>query len=289
MDAELFKLAIEAAVTVERERGIGTLSEGVLHSAIKYYYQPDPGLHEVKIGGFICDAIAENHRLGRTVIEVQTSSFRNLKKKLTAFLGEENEGDKTEIGVENQGNSGNLPVEKEKKPLSAFSGMHEAEFPGRVTVVYPLESTKRIVWVAPDTGETTLGRKSPVGFIPARCLWELYNLVEFVGRKGFTFVILGMEMTEQKLLCGWSKDKKRGARRVCRIPLELTHELVFEGLEDYARLIPEELGDRFTAKDFCKAVKMTSATGNAALYCLMRIGVIERKRVGRAYVYFLTV
>ena len=86
MDTELFALAIDAAVTLEREKGIGTLSEGVLHSAVKYYYQPDTGLQEVNIDGFVCDAITETHAFGRTVIEVQTASFRNLKKKLAKFL-----------------------------------------------------------------------------------------------------------------------------------------------------------------------------------------------------------
>ena len=86
MDVELFQIAVEAAVTLEREQGIGTLSEGLLHSAVKYYYQPDAGLHEVHVGDYVCDAIAESRVLGRTVIEVQTANFRNLKKKLSEFF-----------------------------------------------------------------------------------------------------------------------------------------------------------------------------------------------------------
>lgn len=286
MDSELFRLAIEAAVTVERERGIGTLSEGVLHSAIKYYYQPDPGLHEVKIEGFVCDAIAENHSLGRTIIEVQTANFRNLRKKLSAFLGEEQMREDRSVSATFEVKCENYRVEAEEEPLSKLSGIHEAEFPGRVTVVYPLDTSKQLVWVDPDTGETAVGGKSRKGFIPARCLWELYSLADFVGKKGFTFIVLGIAMQEEKLLCGWSKDRKRGSRRICRIPIELTHEMIFEKREDYARLIPEELGERFDAKAFCKAAKMTLSTGGAALRCLMRLGILEREKVGRGFVYF---
>lgn len=274
MDPELFDIAIEAAVTLERESGIGTLSEGVLHSAVKYYYQPDAGLHEISISGFICDAIAETRRYGRTVIEVQTANFRNLKKKLSVFF--------ETVSAEDAVN----PRDSEPTPLSELSGLHRAEFPGQVTVVYPLESSKRIVWIDPETGESTVGRRSTVGFVPARCLRELYQLKDFVGKAGFRFVILGLETKDEKLLCGRSRDRKKyGARRIARIPEKLTHELVFESLSDYNGLIPEKLGNTFTAAEFKKAAKMTEKRAGYSLSTLLAIGVVTREKRGKAYEY----
>ena len=278
MDTELFQIAIEAAVTLEREQGIGTLSEGVLHSAVKYYYQPDDGLHEICIGDFVCDAIAENRAFGRTVIEVQTANFRNLKKKLTEFL--------LSPKTENESNGAVNPQASPIIPLSELSGTHVADFPGQVTVIYPLESSKRIVWIDPDTGESTVGRKSPIGFVPARCLRELYQLKDFVGKDGFRFVILGLEVKDKKLLCGRSRDRKKfGARRIARIPEALTHELVFEKLSDYDRLIPETLGNSFSATEFRKAAKMSEKRASYSLSTLLAIGILTREKLGRAYEY----
>lgn len=285
MDAELFELAIEAAVTLEREQGIGTLSEGVLHGAVKYYYQPDDGLHEISIGEYVCDAITESRTLGRTVIEVQTANFRNLKKKLAYFLSDEPEND-TEHSEKTAKDAVNPHKNVDTVPLSALSDTHKSEFPGQVTVVYPLESSKRIVWIDPDTGESTVGRRSPIGFVPARCLRELYQLKDFVGHKGFRFIILGIEVKDEKLLCGRSRDRKKfGARRIARIPEKLTHELVFEELSDYAELIPEQLGNTFTAAEFRKAAKMSEKRASYSLGTLLAIGILTRKKHGRAYEY----
>ena len=275
MDTELFQIAIEAAITLEREQGIGTLSEGVLHSAVKYYYQPDAGLHEICIGDYVCDAITETRAFGRTVIEVQTANFRNLKKKLSEFLS-----------TATDANDAVNPEHSAPIPLSELSGIHCADFPGQMTVVYPLESSKRIVWIDPDSGEATVGRRSPIGFVPARCLRELYQLKDFVGMRGFRFVILGLEVKDEKLLCGRSRDRKRfGARRIARIPEALTHELIFEKLSDYNALIPNSLGDSFSATEFRKAAKMSEKRASYSLSTLLAIGLLTREKVGRAYEY----
>ena len=272
MDKELFNLAIEAAVTLEREGGIGILSEGVLHSAVKYYYQADRGLQEIEIDGFVCDAIADDREYGRTVIEVQTANFGNLKKKLSVFLAD--------------GGGNEIPLETDEAPLSELSGIHEATFPGRVTVVYPMESEKHTVWIDPETGEAQVGRKSPIGFSPARCLRELYYLKEWIGHSRFRFIILGMKVKEEKLLCGRSRDRKRfGARRIARIPLELTHELVFRSLEDYAALVPASLPEHFDAKAFKRAAKMSEKRASLALKTLLDMGLVTRERNGRSYIY----
>jgi len=279
MDTELFDLAIAAAVTLEREQGIGTLSEGVLHSAVKYYYQPNTELHEINIGGYICDAITENSRLGRTVIEVQTANFRNLRKKLSELLIQSHTKETIPFDTVN-------PQENTQAPLSEISKSHCADFPGQVTVVYPLESVKHTMWIDPDTGESTIGRRSPIGFIPARCLRELYQLREFVGKKGFRFIILGLETTDKKLLCGRSRDRKKfGARRVARIPQKLTHELIFEALSDYNALIPDTLGDSFSAADFRKATKMSEKRVSYSLGTLLALGLVTREKRGRAFEY----
>lgn len=60
---------------------IGTLSEGTLHMMLKYFVCPDMAYHEVPVCGYIADILE-----GDTVTEIQTRDFRNLDKKLEAFL-----------------------------------------------------------------------------------------------------------------------------------------------------------------------------------------------------------
>lgn len=62
-------------------QGIGTLGEKTLHSAVKYYFQPDPEKREVKLGRYWVDALHEDG-----VLEVQTRSFARLRPKLQYFL-----------------------------------------------------------------------------------------------------------------------------------------------------------------------------------------------------------
>ena len=80
MDTELFELAVEAALRIPSS-GIGTLSEKKIHSALKYYVQPDKEKHEIKNYGFVSDALSDNG-----VFEIQTRGFYRLNKKLEILL-----------------------------------------------------------------------------------------------------------------------------------------------------------------------------------------------------------
>ena len=69
---------IESAPT---PAGIGTLSEGAVHRALKLYFEPDVSRHEIEIGGYVADAVGEDG-----IIEVQTAGFGRMRPKLEAFL-----------------------------------------------------------------------------------------------------------------------------------------------------------------------------------------------------------
>ena len=272
MDAELFLLAVQAAETVEREKGIGTLSEGLIHSAIKYYYQPDPRLHEMKVCGCVCDALADRVALGKTVIEVQAASFKYLSHKLARYFADGGCELKQEISFDE----------------IVSSGVKESAFPGSVTVIYPTESAKQIVWIDPVSGEMKEGAKRKNTFAPCRALWELYSLRKYIGASGFKFVILGIDVIEKRLLCGKrSADGKKGSRRLERIPLALKEEILLCERSDYARLLPQGLGEGFTAAEFGRLAKLRGKRAWGALSMLMELGVLSREKVGRGYLYYL--
>lgn len=63
--------------------GIGVLNEKTLHAVLKNYLEPHKENHEIKIGSFVADILGE-----KGIIEIQTSNFSKLRKKLTPFLNE---------------------------------------------------------------------------------------------------------------------------------------------------------------------------------------------------------
>ncbi|MDR2932372.1 MAG: hypothetical protein LBV27_04625 [Oscillospiraceae bacterium] len=85
MDQERFQAACGAVINQARERkGIGTLSEKTLHAVLKHYFDPCMENHETKIGPYVADIVGEDG-----IIEIQTGSFNQMRKKLEVFLSVE--------------------------------------------------------------------------------------------------------------------------------------------------------------------------------------------------------
>ena len=80
VDRERFALALEKAQAREKE-GIGTQNEKLLHATLKNYFFKEGALQEAPLCGFVADLLSDEG-----VVEIQTSSFSYLKKKLAVFL-----------------------------------------------------------------------------------------------------------------------------------------------------------------------------------------------------------
>lgn len=84
IDENRFECAKNRVIGISRERqGIGTLSEKTVHAVLKNYYAPDTHMHEIPIANFVADIFT-----GSEIIEIQTRSFNNMRRKLAAFLPE---------------------------------------------------------------------------------------------------------------------------------------------------------------------------------------------------------
>ena len=80
----------QLAVAMERARirlkqGIGTQSERLVHSTLKYYLEPDDSCHEIRIGSYVADIFQKE--TGQ-IIEIQTKGFDRLRGKIAAFVEE---------------------------------------------------------------------------------------------------------------------------------------------------------------------------------------------------------
>ncbi|MBE6608607.1 MAG: hypothetical protein E7633_08635 [Ruminococcaceae bacterium] len=79
------ELARNSAHNDELPSEIGRLSERRLHSVLKFYYESDQNLHEIKVGRFFADIVT-----GKQIIEIQTGDLGRLGKKLNVFLKDHN-------------------------------------------------------------------------------------------------------------------------------------------------------------------------------------------------------
>jgi hypothetical protein len=155
-----------------------------------------------------------------------------------------------------------------------------------VTIVYPIPNRKWIRWVNPQTGEISPPRKSPKQGSPYRIFPELYKIKDYLTNPNLKLRIVMLDMEEYKLLDGWSTDKKKGATKCDRIPVEIVEELFITDSSDYQLLIPSNLREPFSSKDFKKASGLPLHFSQTALNVLHFIGAVERVgKKGNSYLY----
>ena len=157
------------------------------------------------------------------------------------------------------------------------------EFP--VTIVHPIPWHKWVFWSDPETGEVSPGHKSPKTGKLYMILPELYRISSFLNHPDLTFLPILLDVEEYRILDGWSKDKKRGAHRIDRVPVQVGPSVLLQKPMDFVRILPE-LPDPFTAKDFIKATRFSPRAASYALSALRTIGAVYQCGTqGRSYLY----
>lgn len=158
-----------------------------------------------------------------------------------------------------------------------------------VTVVYPLPFNKWLSWVNPDNGEVQGRRKSPRHFTEYDAFYELYRIKSYLKNPNLSINLVLMDMEEYKLLNGWSYDKKRGSTRYDRVPVGIRRIVKFDRIEDYMQLVPADLKEDFTVKDFAMAAGVSVEASRYTLNILNYLEIVKRTgRVKNGYVYNVT-
>ncbi len=155
-----------------------------------------------------------------------------------------------------------------------------------VTIVYPIPKEKWLIWIDADSGELSKKRKSPTKGTPYTVFPELYKIKTFLKDPNIRFRLALLNVEEYKLLNGWSKDKKKGASRYDRIPVEFVQELEIDCTADYMQFVPLELEGPFTSKDFAKAAHISVSLAQTVLNILYYVGTVDRVgKKGNMYLY----
>lgn len=155
------------------------------------------------------------------------------------------------------------------KKLSCFLPLYP------VKIVYPVPAQKYLVWVDPETGHATLPRKCPRIRHEYKIFNELWKIADFLCNESLSILIVKINLVEEKMLDGYSKDKKHGAHRIERYPTSLDCEININSLSDYRVFIPETLSEEFTVKEFKTSAKISQKTAYNTLRVLTKLGVLE--------------
>jgi len=174
---------------------------------------------------------------------------------------------------------------------SGFSGLKpklEAYLPDyKVTLVHPLAARKYVSWIDPETGDISPRKKSPKKVSVYDTLFEMVRILPYVNHENLTVAIPMLEIDEYRMLDGWSRDRKRGSNRYERIPVDLLDLVTLHADEDFRRQIPGELGEKFTAGDFCRAAKVNERIGRGVLKVMEMRGILEKteEKQGRSMLW----
>lgn len=146
---------------------------------------------------------------------------------------------------------------------------------GKVRIVYPIPYEKWLEWIDEETGAVSSKRKSPKKGTIYDSFYELYKIKPYLDHPNLQITLVFVNIEEQRLLNGWSKDKKRGSERFERIPTKLVDQFEIKGREDYKQFLPEELPGIFSTKDYHKATKLNIHRARTGVHILHYLGVIE--------------
>ena len=117
----------------------------------------------------------------------------------------------------------------------------------------------------------------------------MYSIRDFLKNDNLRIVIVKLKAVKEIYYSGEKIPdiRSKSTRKKCvisKIPTEIVEEIILENIDDYFRLLPENLPENFTKKEFCKAA--CEAESSMRLEVLRERGVLEKigKR-GNAFVY----
>lgn len=167
-----------------------------------------------------------------------------------------------------------------RKKLEAFLPLYP------VTIVYPIPREKWLYWIDEETGEVSQKRKSPKKGNPYQAFIELYKIRPFLSNPNLRLRLDLIDMEEYRLLNGWSRDKKKGSERYDRIPTAFVEEVCIDCVRDYMQLIPYELPEQFTVKEFAKCAKIPARLAGTVLLIFTDLELVTRiGKKGNSYIY----
>lgn len=155
-----------------------------------------------------------------------------------------------------------------------------------VTIVYPIDHKKWILWINKDSGiveEKNLSKRTGnINLI----FKELYKIKSFLLNERLHLKIMLIDLEETRILDGYSKDLKKSSTKLNKYPLDLYDEVDILSKGDYYKFIPEGLPFEFTSKEYAKKGKIRISDAQIALNILFYLGTVNRTgKIKNNYLY----
>ena len=154
-----------------------------------------------------------------------------------------------------------------------------------VTIVYPVSVINTIIWIDPESGEVKKSRTTKTPKKIYKVFRELYGIRDYLDNPHLHLIIAELSTEDYRLLDGYGKEKKSRATKTDRVPVEFLNERRLDKLTDAVGLLPPDLPEKFTAKDFARLTALGPNDASVALLLLYRLGTVERKKAGRGFEY----
>ena len=155
-----------------------------------------------------------------------------------------------------------------------------------VTVVYPVVTERTVCWCDPESGELISERTSSKKCRPCDLFSELTSIPDRIGKDGLSFMLIPVKAREYRLLDGRGKDKKLHATRLNTHLCGVGEALTVRTAKDLAALIPDNLGEKFTARDFSRVMRLRGIKASLTLRLVCLLGIAEKiGKEGNAFVY----
>lgn len=155
----------------------------------------------------------------------------------------------------------------------------------RIHLVYPIAQEKWIVKTDPG-GDGSTRRKSPKQGRVEDLFWEMVSIPELMQHPNFSLETLLIHEEELRKYDERRNWRRKGWGTEERRLVEVVACKMFSEPADWLALLPENLGDSFTASDLSTVLNIRRALAQRMAYCFRKANLIQLlgKR-GRAYLY----
>ncbi len=144
----------------------------------------------------------------------------------------------------------------------------------QVRLVYPISESKWISHITED-GTTIKKRKSPRRGKLSDLFRELVRIPDMLGMNNFSLEVLFIDEEEIRCNDGKGSWKRRGASIKERRLINVNDRLLFQNKHDYLRIMPNNLNEFFTNKEFAKSIKIPVWIARQITYCLRKSNIIR--------------
>lgn len=154
-----------------------------------------------------------------------------------------------------------------------------------VRVVCPITERRTIMRVDLESGESRQPRKSPKKGRPTDALSDISMIKDLLPHENLEIVIVMLDVTETRTISGRFRVGRKRTEKINSMPTALNSLITLRTVDDYRALLPEDMPDELTAKDFERIFGLKGRESHAALMLLLKLGILTRRKEGRAFIY----